>query len=313
MGIGASGQIARCLAAAALLVAGFLTAGPGAHAQQQPGVPAQPSQPAPAQPELFKLSGSCSAPDAAVTSLAPLPHLAETLQQRLTIRVLAVGNWVNAGMFAQHRFTDELEEILERSVKGLDLVFTHRGVSGERAAVTAERIKQEIGLLDPDIVLWQVGSNDGLTRVPAAEFEATLSTTVEWLKEHKKDVVLVGLQYSAALSRNEHYRAIKDAITRVATKHNILLVRRYEAVQFIATASREQAKLANDEFMMTEFGYKCMAEHIARALVVNVFSRRGAESKKGQLASDHPGPLRLPSQPGSTAPMGGSPPEAIAK
>jgi acyl-CoA thioesterase I len=202
----------------------------------------------------------------------------------MQVRVLAVGNWVSAGMGNQHRFTDELEEILERSIKGLDLVFTHRGVSGERTATTAQRLMQEIALVDPDLVLWQVGTNDALMRVPVAEFEAVLSGAVDWIKSHKKDVVLVGLQYSAALSKNAHYRDIKDAVSRVAARHNVLVVRRYEAVQFIATASREQARLAKDEFLMTELGYKCMAEHIARALVVNVFARRNPDGKAGQVA-----------------------------
>ena len=36
--------------------------------------------------------------------------------------------------------------------------------------------------------------------------------------------------------------------------------------------------------MMSEFGYKCMAEHIARALVVNVFSRRASDLAAAQVA-----------------------------
>ena len=266
-----------------------------ATAQQQPAVPVPQAPPPPAagasaagpQPpaaELFQLSGSCNAPDSAVTSLAPLPNLAAVLQRTLTVRVLAVGNWASVGLGGRHRFTDELEEILERSVKGLDLVFTHRGVSGELVNTTAERMKQEIALLDPDLVLWQVGTNDALMRVSVDEFEATLSATVEWVKAHKKDLVLVGLQYTRALSKNDHYRAIKDAVGRVATRHNVLLVRRYEAVQFMATASREQERLAKDEFMMTELGYKCLSEHIARALVVNVFARRASNATAGQVA-----------------------------
>jgi acyl-CoA thioesterase I len=281
MVVGVAKQIARALTGLAGLVVAAVTLSMPARGQQPSPVQSQQAAP---QAELFKLSGSCSAPDAAVSSFAPLPQLAEILQNRMQVRVLAVGNWVSAGMGNQHRFTDELEEILERSIKGLDLVFTHRGVSGERTATTAQRLMQEIALVDPDLVLWQVGTNDALMRVPVAEFEAVLSGAVDWIKSHKKDVVLVGLQYSAALSKNAHYRDIKDAVSRVAARHNVLVVRRYEAVQFIATASREQARLAKDEFLMTELGYKCMAEHIARALVVNVFARRNPDGKAGQVA-----------------------------
>ena len=301
---------ARQSAIAIGLAAGWCLAVAAPARAQQPPAPSQAETPpvgkpaAQPLPELFQLSGSCNAPDSSVTSLAPLPHLAAVLQQTQTVRVLAIGNWAAAGLGGRHRFTSELEEILERSVKGLDLVFTHRGVSGELVNTTAERLKQEIALLDPDLVLWQVGSNDALMRVSVAEFEASLSAAVEWVKAHDKDLVLVGLQYTKALSRNDHYRAIKDAVGRVAARHNVLLVRRYEAVQFMATASREQDRLAKDEFMMTELGYKCMSEHIARALVVNVFARRATEAKAGKVAEGQsPGRPSVPAARAAEAPI----------
>ena len=78
MGSGVAGQIARALTAAVLLSLGCQSP---AHAQDsQPQAAPQPAPP-PQSPELFKLSGSCSAPDAAVTSLAPLPNLADILRQ----------------------------------------------------------------------------------------------------------------------------------------------------------------------------------------------------------------------------------------
>ena len=239
--------------------------------------PAQAQQPPGG--ELFQLSGSCAAPDSTISSTAPLPYLAAVLQSRMNVRVLAIGNWSSGGpadLRGQQRYTDELEEILERSVKDLDLIFTHRGVSGEPTSTTAERLKHEIAQLDPDLVLWQVGTYDALSQMPVAEFEAVFSGAVEWIKSHGKDLVIVGLQYTTGLSKDPHYRAIKDAIGRVAARHNVLLVRRYEAVQFIADGQPEQAKLAKNDFMMTELGYKCMAEHIARAMVVNIFARRAS-------------------------------------
>jgi acyl-CoA thioesterase I len=283
-------RVARTIAAAVGLAAALVVAIPLSSKAQQ----VQAS-------DLFQLSGSCAAPDATLSSLAPLPNLATVLQSRMNVRVLAIGNWVSGSanrVYGQQRYTDELEEILERSVKDLDLVFTHRGVSGEPTTATAERLKHEIAQHDPDLVLWQVGTFDALSQMPVAEFEAVLSGAVEWIKSHGKDVVLVGLQYTTGLAKDPHYRAIKDAVGRVAARHNVLLVRRFEAVQFIATASREQAKLAKNDFLMTELGYKCMAEHIARALVVNMFARRATETNNKQLAKGQTvAPSPLPSVP----------------
>ena len=65
------------------------------------------------------------------------------------------------------------------------------------AAATAERLKGDIPLDQPDLVLWQVGTNDALAKVPADAFKATVQNTVQWLKERRIDTVLVGLQESA--------------------------------------------------------------------------------------------------------------------
>lgn len=283
MGVGASRKIAAALAVLAGLTVALL------HDTR--------AQSSPPGSELFQLSGSCAAPDASVSSLAPLPNLAAVLQSRSRVRVLAIGNSIGgnaSGGYGQQHYTDELEEILERSVKDLDLVFTHRGVSGEPMSTTAERLTHEIAIHDPDLVLWQVGSFDALSHTPVPEFEATFSSAIEWIKNHGKDVVVVGLQYTTGLSKSPHYRAIKDAVARVASRHNVLMVRRYEAVQFMATASRERAKLTKDDFLMTELGYKCMAEHIARALVVNIFSRRASEARGKQLARQEVIPADAP-------------------
>ena len=73
------------------------------------------------------------------------------------------------------------------------------------SAQAATRIKNEVALHEPDLVLWQVGTNDALAYVPLDEFETTIVDTVRWLKEHKVDVVLVGLQYVDRMAQDDHY------------------------------------------------------------------------------------------------------------
>ena len=88
----------------------------------------------------------------------------------------------------------------------------NRGVSGELAANAATRMKNEVALDKPDLVLWQVGTNDALAYVPVAEFAATVKDQIDWLKAHKVDVVLVGLQFANGMLRDAHYKEIRDAL-----------------------------------------------------------------------------------------------------
>ena len=83
-------------------------------------------------------------------------------------------------------------------------------------------------------MLWQVGTNDALAYVPLDELASTIVETVRWLKGHKVDVVLVGLQYVDRMAQDEHYRQVRELLRKIAAKENIIIVRRYEAQRLIA-------------------------------------------------------------------------------
>ena len=156
------------------------------------------------------LSPSCRAPIQNIAAPAPLPHLTAALRSERRIRVMAIGSSSTVGVGASSpakTYPAQLETILERTFKTLDVVVLNRGVSGELATATAERLQREIPLDQPDIVLWQVGTNDALAKVPAEAFKATVQSTVQWLKEHRIDTVLVGLQYSPRVAQDEHHTA----------------------------------------------------------------------------------------------------------
>jgi lysophospholipase L1-like esterase len=125
---------------------------------------------------------------------------------------------------------------------------------------------------EPDLVLWQLGTNDALARVPVESFINTVRDTVGWLREHKIDTVLVGLQYAHSVVQDTHYAAIRTALREFATAENVLLVRRFEAMRFIEWAN-EGRLVSGDDLHLNDLGYRCMAEHIARAVVVSAFLR----------------------------------------
>jgi lysophospholipase L1-like esterase len=119
-----------------------------------------------------------------------------------------------------------------------------------------------------------LGTNDALARVPADEFEETVTSTIEWLKENKIDVVLVGLQYTARFARDDNYAAIRDTLRKIAAQQNVLYVRRFEAMRYISAVRNQPAMVSNDDLHLNDQGYRCMAEHIAHAVIANLFVRR---------------------------------------
>ena len=234
---------------------------------ETPGVPLTPQQ----------LSAQCAVPTSEIAAPAPLPATIVRLEGNQPLRILAIGSSSTWGVGATSRrknYPSQLEAMLERVLKTVPIEVVNRGVSGETAEATADRLRIEAALLRPDLVLWQVGTNDAVQRVSVESFERTVSETVAQLRKKNIDVVLVGLQYTPKYARDEHYFAIRDALKRVAAELNALYVRRYQAMEYISKTKSNLQMMADDDFHLNDLGYQCMAEHIAHAMTANLFVRR---------------------------------------
>jgi lysophospholipase L1-like esterase len=253
-------------AAAVGLIAVWLLAAAAA-AQGTAPPPGRAPLPAP-------FSRDCQSANTADLSSSPLPNVAKALRERKTLRILAIGASPSSGRLGhQGGYTAQIEEILEKAMKGLDVVIINRGVSGELAADAERRIRIEVALNDPDLVLWQVGTNDALSYVPIDDLETTLTETIEWLKQHNVDVVLAGLQFVNRMAQDDHYRAVRNLIRTVAAKENVMVVRRPEAMRLLTNAAGSGGGLFPEEFAQTETGYSCLAEYVARAITLSAFGK----------------------------------------
>jgi acyl-CoA thioesterase I len=238
------------------------------------GPQARPIPPAFSPPEL---SPQCDVPPSALAVPAPLPNVAKALAEHRTIHILAIGSASSASLGATagvKSYPVQITDILETALKGVNVEIANRGVGGEVAQTSADRIRSEVALNKPDLVLWQLGTNDALSRVDPDQFTETVKNTVDWLRASDVDVVLVGLQYTSRFAKDESYEAIRNALLKVATDEKILYVRRYDAMKFIAQTRANLHLMANDNFHLSDLGTRCMAEHVARAMIANLFVKR---------------------------------------
>ena len=223
-------------------------------------------------PTPAPLSQVCQAGNAEIATQHPLPNVAAALRDRKPLRILAIGA-AGGRRGARGSYTGLIEKLLEQANKGLDVVIIERGVSGELAADAARRIRIEVALTDPSLVLWQIGTNDALGYVPLDEIEATVTETLRWLKEHKVDVVLVGLQFVRPMAQDAHYDAVRKLLRRIAAQEDVVIVRRYEAMELIAKASGDDPTAVFDMFEQAEGSYACLAQYVARAITLGVFGK----------------------------------------
>jgi acyl-CoA thioesterase-1 len=228
------------------------------------------------QPEAAdtSLSPECRVPGSKLYTIASLRGVKAALMEQRVIRVLAIGSSSTTGVGASsprasypERLEGELEKMFSDDV---EIEVINRGISGEIASGAADRMRNTVAEVDPDIVIWQVGTNDALARVEVERFSSSLDETVLWLKSHNIDVVLVDPQYTPALARDDYYGRIVKAIEEVARKDRVPLVRRFEAMRYLAGERKARGYLASDQFHLNDLGYRCMAEHVARAITVGL-------------------------------------------
>ncbi len=217
-------------------------------------------------------ASACDAASSALAARAPLPRVAHALRTSKRLHILVIGAPVDVGRATSKSYPIMLEDLLERALAGIDVQIENRPVSGEIVADAIERIRTEIALSRPDLLIWQVGANDVLAQVPPEEYESTLEDGVRWVKDNGVDVLLVGFAANRWLQDDQEARAIRAATLRVAKAENVPYLRRREAKQLAARA-RSRVEQGVEPFS-AEMGYDCLAEQVAQALAANLVLRR---------------------------------------
>jgi acyl-CoA thioesterase I len=200
----------------------------------------------------------------------PLRALSRAVRAKRDVKVLAIGSSSTVGVGASSpsaAYIARLETSLEGSLKGMDFDVVGRGLSGEVAQGAADRMKREVEETKPDLVVWQVGTNDALRHVSLDKFKTCLKTTLAWLAENKIDVVLIDPQYGDALAKDEYYEKVVAALAEVAREARVLLVDRFEAMRELHRERGDLFYLSADQLHPNDRGHRCMAEQLARAIV----------------------------------------------
>jgi acyl-CoA thioesterase I len=200
----------------------------------------------------------------------PLRALSRAVREGRHVKVLAIGSSSTAGVGASSpsaTYVARLETSLEGALQGMDINVVGRGLSGEVAQGAADRMRSEVEENKPDIVVWQVGTNDAIRHVSLEKFKGCLRTTLAWLALHKVDVVLIDPQYGVVLTKDDYYERVVGAIAEVAREQRVLLVDRFEAMRELQRERGDRFYLTADNLHLNDTGHRCMAEQLARAIV----------------------------------------------
>jgi acyl-CoA thioesterase-1 len=229
----------------------------------------------------FALSDDCQSKRIAPSTVRhPLKSLNRAIRSKPQVKVLAIGSSSTVGLGATTptaTYVARLEPTLEGALKGIDFDVIGRGMSGEEAQGAADRMRKEVEDANPDLVVWQVGTNDALRHVDLDKFKNCLRTTLAWLAGMGIDVVLINPQYGQFLVKDAYYEQVVAAIADVARQSGVLLANRFEAMRELQRERGDRFYLTADSLHMNDVGYRCMAEQLARAIVGGLVQADGEQ------------------------------------
>lgn len=218
------------------------------------------------------LSPVCAVPDAVIRLDGDLDRLVARIHDpRQPVRILAIGSSSTSGVGASGpaaTYPAQLEEELEARIPEANFDVENAGVAGEVIVRTAERLEREVSADPPDLVIWQVGTNDALAGVGQDAFAGVVESGLAFLEARRIDVILMDQQMFPKIEGNAAYRAFVDRVHRLATAAGVPVVQRFAAMaKWAARPAPEQVDMLwKDRFHMNDQGYACVAELVAEGI-----------------------------------------------
>jgi lysophospholipase L1-like esterase len=263
-------RLPRLPRAAALALAGSaaLLAPVGLHAQTY----APQVRPAalPASPSAARLPSCVIAANQVRLDIA-LPRTARRVVSGKRIKVVALGSSSTYGAGASTSaasYPSRLAQELTRHFPGREIVMVNRGVNGEEVADMLARLGTAVIAEQPDLVLWQVGTNSVLRDKALPPHASLLHEGLVRLKAVDADVVLIDPQYAPKVIAKPNARRMVKLIAQIAKDEHVALFHRFELMRHWHESQRLSFEtfLSEDGLHMNDWSYGCLAKGLGIAI-----------------------------------------------
>lgn len=189
-----------------------------------------------------------------------------------SLRILAIGSSSTEGIGASGKdktYPARLSSLLREGLAGRPIEMVNAGIGGETAPQTLSRLKGALADGRYDLVIWQVGTNDAVTGGDLGTFRNLVADGIAAAKRAKTRLVILDPQFYPGIKETARYRAYVDAIAEIARAQAVPVLSRYQAMLgwYQRDADGFMAALAGDRFHMSDAGYACLAQDIARSLL----------------------------------------------
>jgi acyl-CoA thioesterase-1 len=226
----------------------------------------------PQQPAIAGDKSAAPAGDRSADATA-LPHVTARLARHEPLTIIAFGSSSTEGVGASspaHTYPARLQADLAALIPaGETVTVVNRGIGGEDADDMMTRLARDVLSAQPDLVIWQTGTNDPLRKLPLDRFIAETRAGILEMRAAGIDVVLMEPQDCRMMRATPGAFAYRDAVRRIGTELAVPVVRRYDLIhRWLADGTVTEAQLmAPDGLHMADAGYERLAAEVARELL----------------------------------------------
>ncbi|MDP4022115.1 GDSL-type esterase/lipase family protein [Methylobacterium sp. NEAU 140] len=201
-----------------------------------------------------------------------LPHVARQIAIGAPLRIVAFGSSSTEGIGASspaNAYPARLQADLRGRLRGLDVTVVNRGIGGEHVDDMLARLDRDVIRAEPQLVIWQTGSNDPLRGVSLAHFREATLAAVRRIQEAGIDVVLMEPQWCPTLEATPGSHRFRDAVREIGAELDVPVIRRADLMQDWVRDGKVTRKqlFAADGLHMADGGYALLAKAAAESIL----------------------------------------------
>jgi len=213
---------------------------------------------------------ACTAPTELTRLDQPLRRLAQRIATRQSITIVAIGSSSTTGAGATSSaasYPSRLEVELKERFPHVAIKVLNRGVNGEEAADMLARFDKAVLAEEPDLVLWQLGTNALLRHSAVGPVGVLIHEGLERLKTTGADVILMNPQFAPRVVVPEAPEMI-SLIETAAKSDNVSVFRRFEVMRHWKETQGIpfETSVSPDGLHMNDWSYACVAKLLAATI-----------------------------------------------
>ena len=203
-----------------------------------------------------------------------LPHVARQIAIGAPLRIVAFGSSSTEGVGAStpaNAYPARLQADLRAALPSVaaSIPVLNRGIGGEHVDDMLRRLDRDVIAAEPQLVIWQTGSNDPLRGVSIEHFREATVSAVRRMQEAGIDVVLMEPQWCPKLDATPGSDRFRDAVREIGDELDVPVIRRADLMRgWIRDGKLTHNQLFSaDGLHMADRGYAMLAKAAAAAII----------------------------------------------